>query len=296
MQSCLECSTPLNTTDIANGVCPHCHAKLPVSAPDELTTTDVHPTTSSALAPSTWLTNPDTNDLDTWSTIPLGKRLNRIREQTAHLRTAEPPGPTPLASISMVGLAVGLGLALLMILVCAFTFTAIALGGNSALPSTKVAARTTATSTTIATIDGLGFATQGLNPTSLPYTAATPTLEATSPPIATPTPTTTIGTPIGDNPARLVVAPQNYSGTCSLQAPDSFTLQISNSGGAALNWSIQAHTYKVSQENGALQPSQSITVTVSNIRNSGVITVIGSNEMVVQGSPQSISVQCQSIP
>ncbi len=69
----------------------------------------------------------------------------------------------------------------------------------------------------------------------------------------------------------------------------SFT--VSNSGGAALIWNASANVtkYAISPKIGTIDPGLQVTVTVSNIDQSGIVTVSGYK---ASNSPQQVTITC----
>jgi hypothetical protein len=129
--------------------------------------------------------------------------------------------------------------------------------------------------------------TQMPRPGSTPAPGASPTPRGspTPSPGATPSPTAT-GTPA---PPTLSVSPTTIPLFACVAAQTQFT--ITNTGGQVLTWSVSASVtgYQISPGSGSIDPGLQETVTVSNILQSGIVTVSAPG---ARNAPQQVSITC----
>jgi hypothetical protein len=67
---------------------------------------------------------------------------------------------------------------------------------------------------------------------------------------------------------------------------------VANTGGEVLSWGASAigYGYTINPSNGSIYPGSQVTVTVSQISQSGTVTVTGAPG--TRNSPQTVSIQC----
>ena len=207
------------------------------------------------------------------------------------------------SGFSYLGLALALILAIALLTVCAFAapaFLAPATHVNAANPGSSTTAQANAPTSSAATptpVNRLDFPTQAPDPTPLPYTYATPTLETTITPAPADTPTPINGPeptvpppggPGNGDPPILFVSPTSIVVACQLRQNRTLFL-ISNLGGSTMNWNVDAGALLVEPRNGSLAPGERAFVTIRSVTHGGQITIKAAN---ADNSPQTIVVSC----
>lgn len=297
MRFCGNCGAALDAAAISSGTCPTCGVALdpatvaapplapPVTGDLQQTVLDKH-----------W---PAADSDDPFGpTVPLELRLApnepmalaNARPNTARLARVRPNQPAN--PLTVIGLGVGLGLALLLVIACTLTF--LTMGSHPSSSASAVKPFKTTTIGPTATDAGLGFATQGADPTPLPYTAPSPIATDTpygGIPTDTPAPAPTqpsepTATPTPDNgQATLVVS----APTCPAVGQGQFT--IAATGNGSLDWhaaSDRPAVTNISPSFGTVtggQSGQPVTVTAAT---SVRVTVIANPGNQIQ----SVRINC----
>jgi hypothetical protein len=290
---CGNCGSPLPTAALDSGVCPTCGAHIspfgdvieapqhpPVTPNADWPSAPLEPTTEAPVGPI-YAAGP-LRDTQT--------RLEAVRASRATGRLVQPvAGET--GRLSRPALLVAISLAAAVVLLCTIVSTGTLLNGlnnitiSSPHPTQVTGKRFTPVPTSA---NGLGFPTQNPDPTSLPYTQATPTFEPTStpfggPPTPTPSPSpsptaqatatpSSTGTPSGGG-SQLGVSPVSATITC----PGSAQFTVQNSGTAPLDWNSQAPALivTVSPSHDMLDPggSEPVTVTYNAIKSTKSVQI-----------------------
>ena len=220
-----------------------------------------------------------TEDLeDRWGPkVPLEDRLLSVdpltlasaRPVTRQLDRLATTRTSPNQSTIII-IGVGVGAMLLLVMACTLTFASAAISSTS-VQAKQSTAHPTVTIAVTATDAGLGFATQVPNPTALPYTQATPTLEPTETPyggIPTPTLVPPTATPTATQPLALAITNLkcNPEGSAA-------TMNLVTNATTPQPWTATISPGIVSPAAGVVSAEQVAALTVANINHNAVLTV-----------------------